>query len=644
MSNIKNALILAAGLGSRLKPMTYEEPKCFTEVNGKTIIEQTLAALEKKGIKNTVIVVGYLGHIIQNRLGDRYGNMTLSYIESKVYKETNSMYSAWLARHILEKGALLIEGDTVFDEMLIEKALNSDEDKSYWVLDRFRPEYDGSLCIGQPGGRIEDHRIVRGKLSEYKDTYFKSTGVLKVTPEYGKLFSKWLDRYVQENDVKIYYDIVIARHLKDAPLYILDITETRWFEIDTPEDLVRAEQIFQPKRYVVITIDGAADEPVPELDNKTPLEYSNMPTLDYLTQRGRTGLLKTCYDGLPVCSIVANLGIIGYNPWRYYPNGRASLEALAQEIYLNPGDIAFCCNFVTCKDGILTDFTAQNIPSEISQPIVQKLNKELYEFELYAGQSYRNTLIYRSANVDVSKLKLYEPHENIGRPVELLWPQGSDIESKIVAEKLNKMMVVSKEILEDMNKSYSSEATMLFPWSASTEPKFPSFHRKFNVDGAIICGLDFMRGIGIAARMECKKIHGATGNSDTDLEAKLRVAKNTLRYNELAYIYINAPDEEAHKHNAKGKITILEKIDRQLIEPLMEHLEENYLGNYRIAVLPDHYTTTKDGRHGIKPVPYVVFGHGIDPDAVHIFTEEVIEKNSKSLLKSYEFMDFLLRI
>ena len=76
----------------------------------------------------------------------------------------------------------------------------------------------------------------------------------------------------------------------------------------------------------------------------------------------------------------------------------------------------------------------------------------------------------------------------------------------------------------------------------------------------------------------------------------------------------------------------------------MEHLEENYLGNYRIAVLPDHYTTTKDGRHGIKPVPYVVFGHGIDPDSVHIFTEEVIEKNSKSLLKSYEFMDFLLRI
>jgi len=644
MGSIKNAVILAAGLGSRLKPMTYEEPKCFTEVNGKTIIEQLLAALEKNGIKNTVIVVGYLGHIIQKRLGDRYGNMTLSYIESKVYKETNSMYSAWLARHTLEKGALLIEGDTVFDEILIEKALNSDEDKSYWVLDRFRPEYDGSLCIGQPGGRIEDHRIVRGKLSEYKDTYFKSTGVLKVTSGYGKLFSKWLDRYVQENDVKIYYDIVIARHLKDAPLYILDITGTRWFEIDTPEDLVRAEQILQPKRYAVIIIDGAADEPVPELDNKTPLEYSNMLTLDYLTKRGHTGLLKTCYDGLPVCSIVANLGIIGYNPWRYYPNGRASLEALAQEIYLNPGDIAFRCNLITVDEGVLTDFTAQNIPSKIAHPIVKKLNEEFDEFELYVGQSYRNTLILRSANIDVSKLKMCEPHENIGKPIEMLWPRGADDESQTVAEKLKKMMVGSKEILERMNRERSSAATMIFPWSASIEPKLPSFHRKFNNDGAIVCGLDFMRGIGMAARMECKKILGATGYNDTDLEAKLLAAKNALRYNELAYIHINAPDEEAHMHNAKGKVAILEKIDRQVIKPLMEHLEENYLGNYRIAVLPDHYTTTKDGRHGIKPVPYVILGHGIDPDIVERFTEKEIEQNCKSLLKSYEFMDFLLRI
>ena len=77
MDKIENCVILAAGLGSRLRPLTDEEPKCFTEVNGKTILEQTLANLEKNGIKNTVIVVGYLKELIEKRIGKKYRNMTI---------------------------------------------------------------------------------------------------------------------------------------------------------------------------------------------------------------------------------------------------------------------------------------------------------------------------------------------------------------------------------------------------------------------------------------------------------------------------------------------------------------------------------------------------------------------------------------
>ena len=262
--------------------------------------------------------------------------------------------------------------------------------------------------------------------------------------------------------------------------------------------------------------------------------------------------------------------------------------------------------------------------------------------ELYAGQSYRNILIIRNANIDVAKLKLYEPHENIGKKITNLFPSGSDKNSSKIAFLLKELMIKSLLRIKELNKKYSTHADLLFPWSVSTEPKLPSFHRKFDIDGAIISGIDFMHGIGLAARMETKKISGATGYSNTNLRSKLSAAINSLKYNDLVYIHINAPDEESHIKNAKGKVAILEKIDRELVKPLLHHLEEYYNGNFRLAILPDHYTITLDGMHGTLPVPYVMYGAGIGADDVMTFSEKTIKENSNVLLKSYEFMDFLL--
>jgi len=369
MGKIKNAVVLAAGLGSRLKPLTDEVPKCMTEVNGKPILQQTIEILEKYGITRTVIVVGYLGQHVIEKLGNSYRNMQLKYIRNDIYKETNSMYSAWLAREYLEKGAILIEGDTVFDESLIKSVLSTDEDKTCWIVDSFTSENDGSMSITDKSGRIVDLKIVRGKLKEYKDNYFKSTGILKITSEYGKLFSEWLDIDVKEGNVQIYYDLVIAKHLKDTLIFVCDITGKQWKEIDSLEDLKKTEKIFMPIKYIIVIIDGSADLPIPELGNKTPLEYASIPNIDFFTQEGQIGLMRTMYPGLPLGSIVANLGILGYNPLRYYPNGRASFEALTQDIYLDEDEIAFRCNLVSVRDGILTDFTSGNISDDQEKSI-----------------------------------------------------------------------------------------------------------------------------------------------------------------------------------------------------------------------------------------------------------------------------------
>jgi 2,3-bisphosphoglycerate-independent phosphoglycerate mutase len=183
---------------------------------------------------------------------------------------------------------------------------------------------------------------------------------------------------------------------------------------------------------------------------------------------------------------------------------------------------------------------------------------------------------------------------------------------------------------------------MLFLWSPSSVPILSSFHGKFGIDGAIVSGLDFLKGIGIAARMAVKRTNRATGYSNTDLKEKLKDAKNHLVHNDLVYLHINAPDEESHNRNIKNKVKIIEKIDKQIVGPMVEYLENKFRSNYRLAVLPDHYTYLKDGKHGDKPVPYLLYGKGIKKDNVRRFSEREIESNSKGIIKSYEFLYFMI--
>ena len=642
MNDIKKAIILVAGLGSRLKPLTDEVPKCLTEVNGKAILEHSLSILEKDGIDETVVVVGYLGDTVIDKIGHKYGNMEITYLWNEIYDETNTMYSAWLAREYLEQGALLIEGDTVFEEALIKRVLQTPQDKTFWVGDRFRREYLGSMSITDNKNRIVDLKIVREELKEYKDNYYKSTGILKITPEYGKMFSKWLDDDVKKGNVQIYYDIVIEKHLKDDPIYVYDITGGIWNEIDSLDDLRKTEKIFIPTKYVIIILDGAADLPIPELGNKTPLEAAQIPNIDNLAKNGKTGLMRTMYPGLPVGSIVANMGILGYNPARYYPNGRASFEALAQDIFLDENDIAFRCNLVSIKDDKLKDFTANNISDEEARRIIENLELNDHTLSIYPGQSYRNIMVVRDVNCNASEIASSEPHMNIGRPLEKILLNGNSAESIKIAAKLNKIMLDSIEKIKKLNEKFKTPADMIFLWSPSSEPRIPSFHRKFGIDGAIISGLDFMRGIGIAARMESRKIHGATGYRDTNLKEKLRYAQDSLRYNDLVYLHINAPDEESHNKNISGKVNIIEKIDREIVGPLKNYLDHSYPNNYRLAILPDHYTLLKNGEHSDMLVPYLIFWKGIKRDYVRKFAEKDVGEKSRTIIKSYEFMDFLI--
>jgi 2,3-bisphosphoglycerate-independent phosphoglycerate mutase len=455
---------------------------------------------------------------------------------------------------------------------------------------------------------------------------------MKLTSEYGQKLASWLEMAVSEGRRDEFKDQVIAEHIQDYPIYSCDVSGLKWGEIDTVEDIHRVEVGFSPMKYAVVIIDGAADDPIAELGNKTPLEYANILNIDALADGGKTGLVRTMYPGLPLGSIVACLGIMGYNPGRYYPNGRASFEAIAQGIYLDEDEIAFRCNIVWLDDdGVIVDATPKDDLSHIAD-YFKRNPSSLFRF--HPGQGYRNILTtYPSAHYE--NIVFHEPHNSIGKKIEDVLPNKKEPDENMAWHTfLVQSMILGSRIYADREGYYA-----LFPWSPSSAPHLPSFHKKYDLDGAIVSAMDFMIGIGKVARMETCRTDKLTGYADTDLSEKLRLAKNALWYNDIVFIHINALDESSHAKRCSEKVGMLAEIDEAIIGPLKRYMDEKYPDKYRIAILPDHYSLLESGKHGDKPVPYLIYGSGVQEDGAFTFNEQAI--NTEHTIKSYEFMEFL---
>ena len=115
-------------------------------------------------------------------------------------------------------------------------------------------------------------------------------------------------------------------------------------------------------KYIVILGDGMADEPLEQLEGKTPLEYAKTPNMDWMAKNGACGMLRTIPDDFEAGSDIANMSILGYAPQKYY-TGRGPLEALSMGIELDADDVAYRCNLVTVQNGIMVDFSAGHISS-----------------------------------------------------------------------------------------------------------------------------------------------------------------------------------------------------------------------------------------------------------------------------------------
>lgn len=370
-------------------------------------------------------------------------------------------------------------------------------------------------------------------------------------------------------------------------------------------------------KHLIVVGDGMADEPQAALDGKSPLEAAATPTMDRIAARGRVERLRTSYAGLPVGSIVANMAILGYDPRRHYPSGRASFEARARGIELAPGEIAFRCNLISLDaQHRIADFTAGQIPCADARRILASL-KPPEGMRLVPGLSYRNLLLWRDIGCAVEEIEMHEPHESIGLPFRGILPRGRGIRAE-------KRMRELRAFLERSRRQISGRpegASMLWPWSASRPPSLPDFGERWGLRAGLVCGMDFLIGIARSAGIEAAPVPGATAYIDTAYDAKLERALAYLERFDFVFVHLNAPDEESHQRRLEGKVRSIELIDERILGPLLERVERRYPAAHRIAVLPDHFTRLRDGRHGRAPVPVAICGSGIAPDGAMRYRE-----------------------
>lgn len=390
-------------------------------------------------------------------------------------------------------------------------------------------------------------------------------------------------------------------------------------------------------KRVVVVPDGASDDPLDELDGRTPLEKARTPNMDLLARQGRVGLVRTVPEGMEPGSDVALLSVMGYDPALHY-TGRAPLEAASIGVSLDPSDVAFRCNLVTVQDDTLVDYSAGEISSEEARTLMVLISEKLSDsrIQFYPGVSYRNLMVWRGGSDEV---RTVPPHNIMGQPIEPNLPQGEG------EERLRSLMWASRELLEDhdINKRRLDEgkrpANMVWLWGQGRSPRLQSFALRFGVPGCAIAAVDLVRGIATLAGLATPRVPGATGNLETDFEAKARYAIRALDRYGFVLVHVEAPDEAAHHADIEAKIWAIEQVDEKVLGPIMEALRKG--GPHRIMVLPDHPTKIGIRTHAADPVPFVIAGEGIAARGAASFCEAAAQERRLFIEEGHRLIDEL---
>jgi 2,3-bisphosphoglycerate-independent phosphoglycerate mutase len=400
-------------------------------------------------------------------------------------------------------------------------------------------------------------------------------------------------------------------------------------------------------KHIIILGDGMADEPIPELGDKTPMEVANTPTMDWLASHGRVGRLKTVPVGYHPGSEVANMSVLGYDLDKTF-EGRGSLEAASIGVPLLEGEMAMRCNLICIENGIIKNHSAGHISNEEAAELIDFLNEQLADDDIrfYQGVSYRHLLKVKHGD---KRIHCTPPHDVPGTPFRDVLIRPEAAEAQATADLLNGLILRSQKLLENhpVNIKRKAEgkdaANSIWPWSPGYRPRMQTLMERFGVErGVVISAVDLIRGIGVYAGLKLILVEGATGLWNTNYEGKVAAAIAALKDNDFVFLHIEASDEAGHEGDYKLKIKTIENLDSRVCKPILEAVQQMD-EPVAIAVLPDHPTPCRIRTHTGDPVPFLIYRPDEQADSVERFSEHSAQQGSYGLLEGEQFINEFLK-
>ncbi|HYE68183.1 MAG TPA: cofactor-independent phosphoglycerate mutase [Anaerovoracaceae bacterium] len=398
-------------------------------------------------------------------------------------------------------------------------------------------------------------------------------------------------------------------------------------------------------KYLILVPDGAADEEIAMLGNKTPLQAAKINNINQLAQIGMVGLVRTIPPGIAPGSDAANLSVMGYDPIVYH-TGRSPLEAVSMGIEMSETDVAFRTNLVTLKgesnfeDLIISDHSAGDISSEEAKVLMEYINEKLGRegIRFYPGVSYRHAMIVENGSTDYD---LTPPHDVLTQRVGDHLPKGKGAEFITQLMKESYRLLSEHPVNLERIKKGLNPANSIWIWGQGRKPNLSSFYDKYGIRGTAISAVDLIKGIALCAGLSSVDVEGATGTIHTNFKGKAQAAiAEYKKGQDFVYLHVEAPDECSHQGDLEGKIKSLELIDELVFKPILDYLYD--CGEaFKVLIVPDHRTPMAIRTHSATPVPYVLYNSEklavLDPERA--FSEEE-GKKGRYFENGFELTDY----
>jgi choline kinase len=271
-TRVSTALLLAAGTGSRLQPLTDSAPKCLTEVGGIPILKRLIDCLLQNRFKRLVVVVGHLEQDVRNFLDQHANGLIVDYIVSPVYKTTNNIYSLWLAREAIQEPFLLVESDLVFDASLLGEMLSPGR----IAVSEMLPWMNGTTVTAHASLKLKAFHPESQSVGS--DVRYKTVNICSLSLESWRRVGDRLDRFIRAGRVNEYYETVFEEMADEGSLSFqcIKFDNARWYEVDTLKDLHAAELLFPTRGEGALSLSGTRARPFRFFPNES-LDIDPMP-------------------------------------------------------------------------------------------------------------------------------------------------------------------------------------------------------------------------------------------------------------------------------------------------------------------------------------------------------------------------------